>query len=100
MEETCRTAYQIYLDHNELIESKNITKRKETILYFINSFYLRGEILNYMDSTYLLITLKYLCKYISFPEEDLYQIIISLSRLQFFGINQDKLDNAMKELCN
>ena len=100
MEETCRTAYQIYLNHTELIESKNITKRKETILYFINSFYLRGEILNYMDSTYLLITLKYLCKYISFPEEDLYQIIISLSRLQFFGINQDKLDDAMKELCN
>tara|TARA_Y100000389_G_C17050183_1_gene312375 strand:+ start:129 stop:431 length:303 start_codon:yes stop_codon:yes gene_type:complete len=98
MEETCQVAYQIYLNHTELIKSKNITKRRKSIVLFINSFYLRGDNLNYIDSTYLLTTLKYLCKNISFPEDDLYEIIIALSRINFIGINQEKLDEAMKEL--
>ena len=99
MEETCRTAYQIYLDHNELIESTNISKRRETIIYFINSFYnTHNGVLNYVNSSYFFINIKNMCKFISFSEDDLYKIMISLSRFQFNAIDFDLLDNTMREL--
>lgn len=98
MEQTCQTAYQIYLNHNELMEDINISKRKDTIIFFIQTFINNDHILNYVESTYLLITLKHMCHYISFSEDDLFEIISELSKLDFIGINQKLLDEAMKEL--